>query len=76
MDNLFSEINAELKRQRIIEEMNGIRLEEEAVKGEHPLSGNLVSLGEWLIALGEKLRKPHSYPGAEARSADLIRRTA
>ncbi len=76
MDTLFSEINAEMRRQRIMEEMNAIRWEEEATKGKHPLSNNLISLGEWLIALGERLRKQHSYSRAKTRSAGLINRTA
>ncbi len=76
MDNLFSEIDAELRRKQIMEERDAIRLEEEATKGKHPLSKNLVSLGEWMIAVGERLRKQHSYSRAKTRSAGLINRTA
>jgi len=76
VDTLFSEINAEMRHQRIMEEMNAIRLEEEATKGKHPLSNNLVSLGEWLIALGERLRKQPSSSGTKARSAGMIHKAA
>jgi hypothetical protein len=76
VDTLFSEINAEMRRQRIMEEMNAIRLEQETAKGSHPLSNNLVSLGEWLIVLGERLRKQHSSFAAKARSAGMIHKAA
>ena len=60
MNNLSPEMISEINRQRIKEEMDAIRLEEEALKGRNLLSKNLAALGEWMIARGEKLRKRHS----------------
>lgn len=51
---------SEINRLRIKEEMYAIRLEEEAIKGRNLLGKNLASLGEWMVARGEKLRQRHS----------------
>ena len=60
MNNLSPETISEINRRRIKEEIDAIRLEEEAVKGRNLLSKNLAALGEWMVARGEKLRKRHS----------------
>jgi hypothetical protein len=60
VNNLSPEIISEMNRRRIKEEMDAIRLEEEAIRDRNLLSKNLVTLGEWLVARGEKLRKKHS----------------
>lgn len=60
MNNLSPETISEMNRRRIKEEMDAIRLEEEAIKGRNLLSKNLAALGEWMVARGEKLRKRHS----------------
>ena len=51
---------SEINRRRIKEEMDAIRLEEEAIKGRNLLSKSLTVLGGWMIARGEKLRERHS----------------
>ena len=60
MNNLSPEMISEINRRRIKEEIDAIRLEEEAIKGRNVLSKNLAALGEWMVARGEKLRKRHS----------------
>jgi hypothetical protein len=66
----FPEIESELKRKRIVAEMDAIRLEEEAIKGKTLLDKNLALLGKWMIAGGEKLRNRH-HSSQEARSVKL-----
>ena len=60
MNNLSPEMISEINRRRIKEEIDAIRLEEEAIQGRNLLSKNLATLGEWMVARGEKLRKRHS----------------
>ena len=60
MNNLSPEMISEMNRRRIKEEMDAIRLEEEAIKGRNLLGKNLAALGEWMVARGEKLRERHS----------------
>jgi len=60
MNNLPPEMIAEINRRRIKEEMDSIRLEEEAAKGRDLLSRRLAALGSWMVTCGEKLRKRHS----------------
>ncbi|MBC7876068.1 MAG: hypothetical protein H7Y59_02765 [Anaerolineales bacterium] len=60
MNNLSPETIYEIQSQRVKEEMDAIRLQEEAIKGKNLLSKNLAALGEWMVARGEKLRKLHS----------------
>jgi len=66
----FPEIESELKRKRIVAEMDAIRLEEEAIKGKTLLDKNLALLGKWMISSGEKLRNRH-HSSQEARSVKL-----
>ena len=46
MNNLSQEMVSEMNRRKIIEEMDAIRLEEEALAGRNLLSKNLAALGE------------------------------
>ena len=63
----FSEIESELNRKRIIQEMESIRLENEALKGRTLFDKSLALLGRWMISSGEKLRKRHhSYQESPA----------
>ena len=57
--NMYPEIEAELHRQRIKEEIDAIRLEEEAIKGKTLLDKNLALLGNVMVSIGEKLRRRH-----------------
>ncbi len=74
MNNLSPEIMAEINRRRIKEEMDAIRLEEEAVKGKNLLSKRLAALGGWMVSRGEKLRKRHS--SGQADYSELTKRIA
>jgi len=55
----FPEIESELHRKEILQEVESIRLEKEATKGKTLLDKSLAHLGKWMIASGEKLRKQH-----------------
>jgi len=61
MNNQFPEWMSEYNRQKVLDEINSIRLEEEARKTGKPkrrwLAQNLSGLGDWMISKGEKLRK-------------------
>ena len=60
-DEFFApEMQSELRRQGIIEDVAAIRLEEEAIKGNTLPQRVLAGLGEWMVARGEKLREKHS----------------
>ncbi len=74
MNNLPPEMISEINRRRIKEEMDAIRLEEEALKGRNLLSKKLVALGEWMVARGEKLRKRHS--AMQTDYSELTRKVA
>jgi len=74
MNNLSPEIMSEINRRRIKEEMDAIRLEEEALKGNNLLSKKLAALGEWMVARGEKLRKRHS--NRQTDYSELTRKVA
>lgn len=75
MNNIPPEIAVELNRRRIKEEMDAIRLEEEAINGRNFLSKNLVALGEWMVARGEKLRRRHSA-ATQSNSSEFTKRVA
>jgi len=71
----YPEIESELHRKSIIEEMDAIRLEEEAAKGKTHLDKNLALLGKWMISSGEKLR--HRYNSSQdAGSVKLVNKVA
>jgi hypothetical protein len=73
--NMFPEIESDLHRQRIKEEMDAIRLEEEATKGKTFLDKNLALLGNLMVSVGEKLRR-RTHSSQEANSAKLINKAA
>lgn len=60
MNNQFPEFLSELNRQKIRDEMQAIRLEEEALKGKSLTSRSLASLGTWMVKTGQKLRAQHA----------------
>jgi len=70
----YPEIESELKRKRIIEEMEAIRLEEEAVKGKTVLDKSMALLGAWMVSAGEKLRQRRS--SRELSSGKLANKAA
>ena len=74
MNHLNPEILAELNRQRIQEDMAGIRLQGEALKDRPSLLGRgLFALGGWMVKMGEKLRNRHSIP--QLGSVGLVKRS-
>jgi hypothetical protein len=66
----FPEIESELRRKQIMEEMDALRLEEEALKGKSLLDKNLELLGAWMVSAGEKLRQRH-YSSQASSSVKL-----
>jgi len=73
--NMFPEIESDLYRQRIKDEIDAIRLEEEAIKGKTFLDKNLALLGNLMVFVGEKLRRRY-HSSLEANSAKLINKAA
>ena len=73
--NMFYEIMSEQNRARIKEEMDAIRLEEEAAKGQSVLDKSLALLGSLMISVGEKLRTRHRS-SQENGSVQLIHKVA
>lgn len=71
----YPEIESELHRKSIMEEMDAIRLEEEAVKGKALLDKNLTLLGNLMVFAGEKLRRRY-HPSQEAGSVKLVNKAA
>ena len=68
------EIQSDLNRQRINEEMQIIHLQHKATRGKNILSRSLASLGAWMVARGEMLRRKNAAP--QAHYAELNRKTA
>ncbi len=62
MAHFDPEIQSELNRQRMIEEIKSIHLENKALRGKNALSRALTLFGEWMVARGEKLRQKNSTP--------------
>jgi hypothetical protein len=60
MNNQFPERLSELNRQKIQNELQAIRLEEEALKGKSLINRSLVGLGNWMVETGQKLRARHA----------------
>ena len=56
------EKQAELNRQRILEEVEEINLQNEATRGRNATSKILALIGMWMVARGEKLRLKNSTP--------------
>lgn len=73
--NMYPEITSEQHRARIKAEMDAIRLEQEAAKGETLLDKNLTLLGDLMISGGEKLRRI-SHSSQEEGSAKLVKKAA
>jgi hypothetical protein len=71
----YPEFESELHRKSIMDEMDAIRLEEEAVKGKTLLDKNLALLGNLMVSAGEKLaRRYHS--SQKVHSAKLANKVA
>jgi hypothetical protein len=73
--NLYPELESELHRQRIKEEIDAIRLEEEATKGTTLHDKTLAFLGNVMVSVGEKLRR-RNRSSREASSTKLINKAA
>jgi len=73
--NMYPEIISELNRERIKDEMDAIRLEEEAAKGQSLLDKNLAFLGTLMISRGEKLHNRY-HASKEGTSSKLVNKTA
>jgi hypothetical protein len=71
----YPEIESELHRKSIKQEMDAIRLEEEAVKGHTLLDKNLALLGSLMVSAGEKLRCRYQS-SQEASSVKLVNKVA
>ena len=72
---MLPEILSEQNRSRIKEEMDAIRLEQEAAKGESLLDKNLAILGDLMISSGEKLRNRY-HSSQQAGSKKLVNKAA
>jgi len=72
MNNQFPEFLSELNRQKIRDEMQAIRLEEEALKGKSLTSRSLASLGTWMVKTGQKLRAQHTAAVLQASGLEYI----
>jgi len=53
--NLYDELLHELRLKEILEEINSIRLQREAVSGKTPYDKFMALIGKWMIFLGNKL---------------------
>lgn len=73
--NMYPEITSEQNRERIKAEMDAIRMEEEATKGETLLDKNLALLGNLMISSGEKLRRRYQS-SQTANSTKLANKAA
>jgi len=71
----FPEIESELNRKRIVEEMESIRLEEEILQGRTLLNRGLTLLGNLMVCVGEKLRSRY-HSSQETSSAKLVNKAA
>lgn len=68
------ETQSEVNRQRLDEELRTIHLQNKATRGKNLFSRGLASLGVWMVARGEALRRKNSAP--QARYAELNKKTA
>ena len=73
--NIYPEIESELHRKQIIKEMDAIRFEEEAVEGKTLLDKNLALLGNFMVSIGEKLRRRY-HSSKETSSVKLANKVA
>ena len=68
------EIQSEINRERMREEIQSIRLQNKATRGKNILSKGLAFFGAWMVARGEALRKNNAAP--QVRYAELNKKTA
>jgi hypothetical protein len=73
--NMYPEILSEQNRERIKDEMDAIRLEEDALKGQTLLDKNLALLGDLMVSGGEKLRSRVHSP-REMSPVKLVNKVA
>ncbi len=69
------EIESELRRKNIMEEMDAFRLEKEATKGKTLLDKNLALLGNLMVSAGEKLRRRY-HSSQDTSSVKLVNKVA
>ena len=73
MNNWHLEVMAELHRERLLDAMRQIRLEQTAQKGNasHPrrYARAMVAVSLWMITFGERLQKRYAGPWTEAQPA-------
>jgi len=72
---MYPEIESELRRKSIMEEMDSIRLEKEATKGKTLLDKNLALLGNLMVSAGEKLRRRY-HSSQDTSSVKLVNKVA
>jgi len=56
MNTFLSELLSELNRQKIIDEMEVIRMESDVAADQSWIRRSLFIIGNWMIEIGEKLR--------------------
>jgi len=61
--NLYDELLHELRLIELLEEINTIQLQSEAVRGRTPYDKFLVLIGGWMIFLGNKFCQRHQNAG-------------
>ena len=73
MNPILEEILAEERRRNIIHEVDGIRLEEQALEARvyrpNFFARTMQGFGVWLITRGEKLVRRYEIPGNRAASS-------
>lgn len=74
MNYFDPEIQSELNRKRIHEEMQAIHLQNKVVRGKTILHKGLALLGAWMVARGEKLRVKNSE--SQTYYSELNKKTA
>ena len=76
MNNNFPELMSELNRERIIDEMKAIRLENEVNIDSNWLSHILLLIGDWLIASGEMLHRQTASSAPDTNQVQLLNSVA
>jgi hypothetical protein len=71
----YPEIESELNRKRIIEEMEAIRLEKEALQGRTLFNEDLALPGNIMVSVEERLRSRY-HSSQETSSVKLVNMTA
>ncbi len=75
MNHQLPDLLSELERRQVQEEMEAIRLEEEATKGKSLSSRSLANLGDWMVKNGEKLRSQYQSSSEVAAAGNFRRQT-